>query len=76
MHKYHVRFTFARIGNLFVKVGKEYKLRDRTEQMVQALKSGLNDPTVNIEQEVDAIYRAKAEKKQAFEAKRKIKPVK
>ena len=54
-----------------MKVGKEYKLRDRTEQMVQALKSGLNHPAVDTDREVEAIYRARAEKRQAFEARKK-----
>ena len=69
--KYNVKFTFGQTGNIFVKDGEEYKIRDRTEQMVQALKSGLNYPAVDIDREVDAIYRTKAEKKQAFEARKR-----
>ena len=53
--------------------GKEYKIRNRTEQMVQALKSGLHYPPVDIEKESAAIYDRKAKMKEAMEAKRKPK---
>ncbi|MBQ8599261.1 MAG: hypothetical protein IJ411_04010, partial [Oscillospiraceae bacterium] len=48
--------------------GKEYKIRHRTEQMVQALKSGLHYPPVDIEKEVEGIYAMKASKKEAMAA--------
>ena len=69
--KYDVKFTFGQTGNVLVMNGREYKIRDRTEQMVQALKSGLNHPAVDTDREVEAIYRARAEKRQAFEARKK-----
>ena len=37
--KYDVKFTFGQTGNVFIKDGKQYKIRSRTEQMIQALKS-------------------------------------
>lgn len=66
-----VQLIFGQMGNVFIKDGKEYKIRNRTEQMVQALKSGLHYPSVDIEKEVAAIYERKAARKEAIEAKRK-----
>lgn len=54
-----VRLIFAQTGNIFVKDGKEYKIRNRTEQMIQALKSGLNYPEVNIDAEIAKIIERK-----------------
>lgn len=71
--KYNVQFIFGQTGNIFMKDGKEYKIRNRTEQMVQALRSGLNNPPKDIEAEVAAIYDRKAAMKAAMEAKRKPK---
>jgi len=68
-----VQFIFGQTGNVFIKDGKEYKIRSRTEQMVQALKSGLNHPAKDIDAEVAAIYDRKAAMKAAMEAKRKPK---
>lgn len=68
-----VTFIFGQTGNIFVKDGKEFKIRNRTEQMVHALKSGLNHPPKDIEAEVSAIYERKAVMKAAMEAKRKPK---
>lgn len=68
-----VQFIFGQTGNIFIKDGKEYKIRNRTEQMVQALKSGLNHPAKDIEAEVAAIYERKAAMKAAMEARRKPK---
>lgn len=45
-----VQFVFGQTGNIFIKDGKEYKIRNRTEQMVQALKSGLNHPARTLKQ--------------------------
>lgn len=69
--EHNVQFIFGQTGNIFIKDGKEYKIRNRTEQMVQALKSGLHYPPVDIEAEVEAIYARKAAVKEAIEAKRK-----
>ena len=69
----NVQLIFGQTGNIFIKDGKEYKIRNRTEQMVQALKSGLHYPPVDIEKEVAAIYERKATMKAAMEAKRKPK---
>lgn len=71
--KNDVQLIFGQTGNIFVKDGKEYKIRNRTEQMVQALKSGLHYPPVDIEKEVEEIYERKAAMKEAMEAKRKPK---
>lgn len=66
-----VQFIFGQTGNIFIKEGKEYKIHNRTEQMVQALRSGLNYPAKDIEAEVEAIYSRKAAMKAAMESKRK-----
>lgn len=66
-----VQFIFGQTGNVFTRDGKEYKIRNRTEQMVQALKSGLNHHAKDIEAEVATIYDRKAAMKAAMEAKRK-----
>jgi len=71
--EYNVQLIFGQTGNIFIKDGKEYKIRNRTEQMGQALKSGLHYPPVDIEAEVNAILERKAAMKQAMEAKRKPK---
>lgn len=54
-----VQLIFGQTGNVFIKGGKEYKIRNRTEQMVQALRSGLHYPPKDIEKEVTAIYARK-----------------
>lgn len=69
----NVQLIFGQTGNIFIKDGKEYKIRNRTEQMVQALKSGLHYPPVDIEKEVEAIYARKNAMKEAMAAKRKPK---
>lgn len=68
-----VQFIFGQTGNIFIQDGKERKIRNRTEQMVEALRTGLNYPEKDIEAEVDAIYARKAAMKAAMEAKRKTK---
>lgn len=69
----NVQFIFGQTGNVFIKDGTEYKIRNRTEQMVQALKSGLNYPPKDIDAEIAAIYDRKAAMKAAIESKRKPK---
>lgn len=71
--EHNVKLIFGQTGNIFIMNGKEYKIRNRTDQMVQALKSGLHYPPVDIDAEVAAIYQRKAAMKEAFEAKRKPK---
>lgn len=71
--KHDVEFIFGQTGNIFVKDGKEYKIRNRTDQMVQALRSGLRNTAVNIDAEVNAILDRKAAMKEAMAAKRKPK---
>ncbi len=71
--RHDVQLIFGQTGNVFIKDGQEYKIRSRTEQMVQALKSGLHYPPVDIEKEVSAIYERKAAMKAAMEAKRRPK---
>lgn len=57
--KYNVQLIFGQTGNVFIKDGAEYKIHNRTEQMVEALKSGLNYPQKDIEKEIAAIYARK-----------------
>lgn len=57
--EYNVQFIFGQTGNLFIRDGKQYKIRNCTEQMIQALRSGLHYPpkdSAEIEKEIDAIY--------------------
>ena len=69
--EYDVRLIFGQTGNVFIKDGKEYKIRSRTEQMVQALKSGLHYPPVDTDAEIKAVLERKASMKAAMESKRK-----
>ncbi len=69
--EYDVQLIFGQTGNIFIKDGKEYKIRNRTEQMVQALKSGLHYPPVDIEAEVNAILERKAAMKEAVRIPRR-----
>ena len=69
--KYDVKFTFGQTGNVFIKDGKELKIHDRTKQTIEALKTGLNNPAVDIEKEIETIYAEKALKKQALIDKQK-----
>lgn len=57
--KYNVQLIFGQTGNVFIKDGKEQKIRNRTEQMVQALRSGLHYPPKDIEKEIAALYARK-----------------
>lgn len=63
--KYDIHFIFGQTGNVFVKDGKIYKIRSRTEQMIQALKSGLRYPPVDIEAEVQRVLEIKEKMKAA-----------
>lgn len=65
--KYNVHLIFGQTGNVFVKDGREYKIRSRTDQMIQALKSGMHYPPVDIEKEIAKIN----ERKEAFAAMKK-----
>ncbi len=71
--KYDVQFIFGQTGNVFVVDGKEYKIRNRTDQMVQALKSGLYYPPVNVEERVNEIYSRTEKMKEAMVKGRKPK---
>lgn len=71
--EYNVELIFGQTGNVFIKDGKEYKIHNRTEQMVQALRSGLHYPPVNIEERVDEIYARKAAMKEIMANGRKPK---
>lgn len=68
--EYNVQLIFGQTGNVFIKDGKEYKIRNRTDQMIQALKSGLHYPPVDIEKEVEAICARKAAMKAAKHGKK------
>lgn len=71
--EYDVQLIFGQTGNVFIRDGKEYKIRNRTDQMVYALRCGLHYPPVNIEAEVDAILERRTKMKEAMKAKRKPK---
>lgn len=71
--EYDVQLIFGQTGNVFIRDGKEYKIRNRTDQMVHALRCGLHYPPANIEAEVDAILERKTKMKEAMKAKRKPK---
>ncbi len=71
--KYNVQHIFGQTGNIFIVDGKEYKIRNRTDQMVQALKCDLHYPPVNIEERIDEIYVRKAAMKEAMSKGRKPK---
>lgn len=60
------RMTFGSSSDRTAISCKECKIRNRTEWMVQALKSGLNHPPKDVEAEIAAI-------KETMEAKRKPK---
>ncbi|MBD5551514.1 MAG: DUF5131 family protein, partial [Lachnospiraceae bacterium] len=68
--KYNVQFIFGQTGNIFIKDGKEYKIHNRTDQMIQALRSGLHYPPKDIEVEVEAIHARKAAMKEKMEARK------
>ena len=68
--KYNVQFIFGQTGNIFIKDGKEYKIHNRTDQMIQALRSGLHYPPKDIEVEVKAIHARKAAMKEKMEARK------
>lgn len=62
--KYNVHLIFGQTGNVFVKDGVEYKIRNRTDQMVQAVRSGLSYPHLDIEKRVQEIYDIRAKMKE------------
>lgn len=57
---HNVQLIFGQTGNIFIKDGKEYHIRNRTLQMEQALLCGLHYPSVDIDKEISDI-RAKKE---------------
>lgn len=65
-----VQLIFGQTGNVFIRDGKEHKIRNRTDQMVEALRCDLHFPPVNVEQEVENVLARKAAMKEAMEAKR------
>ena len=67
-----VKFTFGQTGNIFIKDGKEYKIRNRTEQAEQALLADLNNPPSDIEAEIENLRRQREMKKEMTN-KRKLK---
>lgn len=46
--QYNVQLIFGQTGNVFIKDGKEYKIRNRIEQMVQAHRSGMHYSPVDV----------------------------
>lgn len=69
--KYNVHLIFGQTGNIFIKDGKEYKIRNRTDQMIQALKSGLHYPAVDIETEIQKVLDRKEMMKELKGRKKK-----
>ena len=61
-----MKFTFGQTGNIFIKDGVQHKIYNRTQQTIEALRTGLNNLAVDIEKEIDNIYAEKQAKKQAF----------
>lgn len=57
--KYEVQFIFGQTGNVFIKDGYVNKVYNRTDQMIQALRTGLNYPPKDIEKEIDIIHARK-----------------
>lgn len=57
--KYNVQLIFGQTGNVFVKDGKEYKIRSRTAQMEQAVMSGLYYPPIDIDARLAEINKMK-----------------
>ena len=64
--KYNVEFIFAQTGNIFIKEWVEYKIHNRTDQQIQALKADLSYPPKNIDEEINKIM----EKKKMMKEKR------
>lgn len=69
----NTQLIFGQTGNIFIRDGKEYKIHNRTDQMIEALKCNLHYPEVDVEKEINAIRERKALIKKAIEEKRKVK---
>ena len=67
--RHDVKFTFGQTGNIFIQDGVERRIHNRTDQAVEALRTGFTYPPVDIEKEIQAIYDEKAAKKAAFNAR-------
>lgn len=67
----HVKFTFGQTDILFIQDGVERRFRSRTDQAIEALRTGFYFPAVDIEQEVQTSLNEKAAKKAAFVGKKK-----
>ena len=63
--RYDVPFTFGQTGNVFIRDGVERRIHSRTEQAVEALRTGLTWPEVDIEKEVGLIYEEREAKRSA-----------
>lgn len=55
----NVRLIFGQTGNVFIQDGVERKIHNRTNQMIEALKTGLHYPEVNIDDEIAKIMERK-----------------
>lgn len=53
--KHNVQLIFGQTGNVFIKDGKEHKIRSRTNQMIEALKCNLHYPAVDIDKQIAEI---------------------
>lgn len=67
--KANVRLIFGQTGNVFVKDNQELKIRSRTQQMIEALKTGLHYPPVDVDTEISKII-AKKEKMRELKNKK------
>ncbi len=61
--EYGVQLIFGQTGNIFIKDGKEYRVRSRSAQMEQAVLSGLHYPPIDIDQQLAEIRKRKEEYK-------------
>lgn len=68
--KYDIHLIFGQTGNIFVKDGVEKKIHNRTDQMIEALRTGFHYPPVDIEAEIQKIQERK-EKMKAMRGKKK-----
>lgn len=71
--QYDVHMIFGQTGNVFIQDGKERKIRNRTDQMIEALKCNLHYPPVDVDAEIEAIRARKAAMKEAMEGRRRPK---
>lgn len=57
--KHNVQLIFGQTGNIFIKDGVEYKIRNRTDQMIEALRCDFHYPPVDVDAEIQKILERK-----------------